>query len=237
MNGSCANARSIARTELEERVLAGLKHRLMAPEVAAEAMRAYAEKTNRLNRERLATTKAARQELVKVNRAIHEIVAQIEAGAGNRALISRLTELEAREDELNGRLSAAPTDLPAIHPNIADVYARKVARLAEALNQPDERLEAAVAIRGLIEKIVLTPGAKRGALTATLHGELGAILEWTGQKGLGLARKGIAQKRNTPGAGLSGVSASVVAGERCQLWRTRLLPALKGQNFCCRLHY
>jgi site-specific DNA recombinase len=123
--------------------------------------------------------------------------------------VARLRDLEAREDDLNARLSTAPVELPALHPNIADIYARKVARLAEALNQPDERLEA---IRGLIEKIVLTPGAKRGELTATLHGELGIILEWTGQKGLGLARKGIAQKRNTPGAGLSRVSASVVAG-------------------------
>jgi site-specific DNA recombinase len=90
-----------------------------------------------------------------------------------------------------------------------------VARLAEALNQPDERLEAAEAIRALIDKIVLIPGAKRGELTATLHGELGPILEWTAQKGMarkGPANKASAQKRNTPGAGLSGVSGSVVAG-------------------------
>ena len=50
---SCTNRRSIRRVVLEERVLAGLKHRLMAPEAAAEAIRAYAEETNRLNRERL----------------------------------------------------------------------------------------------------------------------------------------------------------------------------------------
>jgi site-specific DNA recombinase len=53
-NGSCANTRTIARVDLEQRVLAGLKDRMMAPEMAAEAMRAYAEETNRLNRERRA---------------------------------------------------------------------------------------------------------------------------------------------------------------------------------------
>ena len=52
MNGSCGNSRTIRRPVLEQRLLAGLKDRLMAPEVAAEAMRAYAEETNRLNRER-----------------------------------------------------------------------------------------------------------------------------------------------------------------------------------------
>ncbi len=36
------------------------------------------------------------------------------------------------------------------------------------------------AIRGLIERIVLTPGEKRGQMDAVLHGERGTILEWAG---------------------------------------------------------
>jgi len=39
MNASCQSSRTIKRTDLEARVLAGLKDRLMAPEVAAQAMR------------------------------------------------------------------------------------------------------------------------------------------------------------------------------------------------------
>jgi site-specific DNA recombinase len=38
-NGSCSNSRTILREELERRVLVGLRERLMAPEVAADAMR------------------------------------------------------------------------------------------------------------------------------------------------------------------------------------------------------
>src|SRR5690606_29124357 len=41
--GTCSNSRTIPREELERRVLAGLKERMMVPEVAADAMRAYAE--------------------------------------------------------------------------------------------------------------------------------------------------------------------------------------------------
>ena len=37
MTGSCANGRGIRRAVIEERVLAGLKNKLMEPEVAAEA--------------------------------------------------------------------------------------------------------------------------------------------------------------------------------------------------------
>ena len=93
-------------------------------------------------------------------------------------LSDRLRELEAQQDEIAERLARAPVDIPDIHPNVADIYRRKVARLADALNHPEDRHEATAALRGLIERIVLTPGGKRGELHATLHGELGTIIEW-----------------------------------------------------------
>ena len=125
MNGSCSNSRSITRVALEARMLEGLRARLMAPEIAAEAMRAYAEETNRLNRERRAGSEGDRRELDKITRSIKEIVALVEDGSGSRALVARLRELEAREDELTERLSRAPLDIPDIHPNVAGIYRRK----------------------------------------------------------------------------------------------------------------
>ena len=202
MNGSCANGRGIARTALEDRVLAGLEDRLMAPEAAAEAMRAYAEETNRLNRERRASGEDDRKELAGVGKKIADIVTAIEDGGYTRALMDRLRELEARQDELRDRLATAPADIPDIHPNVAGIYRRKVERLAGALRTPRERDEAAGAIRGLIERIVLTPGAKRGCMDATLHGDLGTVLEWTAR----------GAKGNETGTPAPGMSVSVVAG-------------------------
>ena len=200
MNGSCANGRSITRAALEARMLEGLRARLMAPEVAAEAMRAYAEETNRLNRERRAGSEADRKALADVEKKLKEIVTVIEDGGYSRPLMMRLRELEAKQDELTEQLSRAPMDIPDIHPNGAGIYRRKVERLAEALRHPQERDEAAEAIRALIDHITLTPGLRRGEIDATLHGDLGTILEWT------------AQKANTPGRNGAGVSVSVVAG-------------------------
>ena len=54
MTGSCANGRTIRRPVIEERVLAGRRDRLMAPETAAEAMKAHVRETGRLKRERRA---------------------------------------------------------------------------------------------------------------------------------------------------------------------------------------
>ncbi|MBV9287915.1 MAG: recombinase family protein [Hyphomicrobiales bacterium] len=215
MNGSCSNSRSITRAALEARMLEGLRARLMAPGVAAEAMRAYAEEINRLNRERRAGGEADRKALADVEKKLKEIVTVIEDGGYSRPLMTRLRELEAKQDELTERLSRAPADIPDLHPNVAGIYRRKVERLAEALRCPQDRDEAAEAIRGLIERITLTPGPKRGEIAATLHGDLGTILEWT------------VQKANTPGRDGAGVSVSVVAGARnlreltlnCPIWR------------------
>ena len=170
MNGSCPNGRGIRRAAIEERVLSGLKDRLIAPEVAAEAMRAHAEETNLINR----------KEQADVDRRVAALIAVIEDGGYVRGMVDRLSELEARQDELNERLSAAPADLPDIHPNIADVYRRRVALLAVALDHPGDRDAATAAIRNLIDLIVLTPGKKWGEMDAVLHGDFGTILEWAG---------------------------------------------------------
>ena len=70
-------------------MLDGLRDRLMAPEIAAEAMRAYAEETNRLNREgvRPPTPAAGNSKMTTI---LKEIVARIEDGGGSRALWSRV---------------------------------------------------------------------------------------------------------------------------------------------------
>ena len=185
-------------------MLAGLKDRLMAPEAAAEAMRAYAEETNRLNRERRASGATDWKELAGIEKKIKTMIAVIEDGGYVRGMSDRLRELEAGQDEINERLSAVPADLPDIHPRIADIYRRKAERLADALADPRDRDEAASAIRGLIERIVLIPRDVRGEMNATLHGDLGTILEWAGG---GTGKRRIA----TPARGMS---VSVVAGVR-----------------------
>ena len=222
MNGSCANSRTITRTALEERMLAGLQDRLMAPEIAAEAMRSYVEETNRLNRERRASGEADRKALAEIEKKIKEIITAIEDGGYTRALTDHLRRLEAQQDELTERLSSVPSDLPDIHPNVAGIYRRKVERLSEALQNPQERDEAAAAIRDLIERITLTPGPKRGQIDATLHGDLGTILEWAATKG----------RKNKTDTSLSGVSVSVVAGARN---RRSYLTDLAGQSTRQRL--
>ena len=205
--GACSNSRTIPREDLEARVLSGLKDRMMAPEIVKEAMRAYAEETNRLNRERRSSGDAWKAELVKIEKEIRSIIEAIKAGMFHESMKAEMDTLEARKTELNTLLADAPEDTPDILPSASAIYAKKVSALTKALNRKEERQEAAETLRGLIEKISLTPGPERGEIYATLHGELGTILNWTERQAVEKTTK-----NNTPGGDLTGVSVSVVAG-------------------------
>ncbi len=205
--GACSNSRTIPREELEARVLSGLKDRMMAPEIVEEAMRAYAEETNRLNRERRSSGDAWKAELVKIEKQIRGIIEAIKAGMFHESMKAEMDTLEARKTELNALLADAPEDTPDILPSASAIYAKKVSALTKALNRKEERQEAAETLRGLIEKISLTPGPERGEIYATLHGELGTILNWTERQAIGKAAK-----TTKPAADATGLSLSVVAG-------------------------
>ena len=91
-----------------------------------------------------------------------------------RALVAEMRSLEARKADVVARLAAPEEPKPLIHPNLAEVYRRKVAALNEALEDDATRDEAMDLIRSLIERITLTP--EEAGLRIDLKGELAGIL-------------------------------------------------------------
>jgi site-specific DNA recombinase len=156
---------------------------------------------NRLNRERRLTVDTDRRALTDVERKLKDVVTVIENGGYKPALLDRLDELELQRGSLRESLARAAAAPPDVHPNVSEIFRTKVARLADTLNDPTDRAEAAVAIRNVITRVVLTPADGPGELRATLEGELGTILEW-------IAR----QTTNSGRTKVRGVSVSVVAG-------------------------
>jgi site-specific DNA recombinase len=120
-----------------------------------------------------------------------------------------------------GLCGRRPSGHPGHAPSASLLYAKKVGCLTEALNRPEDRAEAAQALRGLIERMVLRPGAQRGQIDAMLHGELSTILSWTAARN---SEKGPHTK--TPAAYATGVSVSVVAGRRNHRYRHSLMAAI-----------
>ena len=177
-SGTCTNRKTIRRVDVEARVLAGLKDNLLHPDMIAEFI---AEFQREVQAQRLASLSAratAEQELAKVTKEIDNVITAITQGMFHASMKARMDTLEADKARLTAQLSDIPEPEPVIvHPGLADAYARKVADLATALNTADAREEASDILRGLFEKIVLTPdaGVPNGH-SIELFGELGAIL-------------------------------------------------------------
>ena len=76
-------------------------------------------------------------------------------------------------------IALAEPQLPALHPNMAEVFRHKAATLAAGLARDDQRDAAREALRGFVEKIVIPPGT--GLMQVV--GNLGAMLAAaTGQR-------------------------------------------------------
>jgi site-specific DNA recombinase len=108
-----------------------------------------------------------------------------------------LLALEARKVELAAAIARAPTPAPRLHPNLAEIYRRKVIRLREELNRDELRAEAAQALRALISEVRLM--SESGHLGIELAGNLAAILAF-------------AAKKKPVRVGPDGLQTTVVAG-------------------------
>ena len=178
--GTCGNRRTIARADLETRVLSALATRLMDPELFAVFCEEFTAETNRLRQGAHDQRRAQEQELARIRRDLDRLVQAILDGTPGRILAEKITELETRRDQLEAALAERDAPPPVLHPAMAEVYHRKVADLAEALNREDARAEAAEILRGLIERIELRPGAE--GYEILLRGDLAGILALSAER-------------------------------------------------------
>jgi site-specific DNA recombinase len=88
--GTCEKRLLIKRQELEARVLAGLKEKLMAPALANEFIAEFHAELNRRNRDAEAGFDAARRELADVERKVASILRAIEDGVYTSTTKDRL---------------------------------------------------------------------------------------------------------------------------------------------------
>ncbi|WP_127562656.1 recombinase family protein, partial [Nioella ostreopsis] len=198
--GTCSNKKTIARKDVETRVLNGLQTRLMHPDLIREYITTWQQEMQKDRQESLAARGEQERRLAKVAKEINAVVTAITEGMFHPSMKAKMDALEAERAELEAKLAALPQPEPvvAIHPGLSETYTRKVADLAAVLNDPEARPEAADHLRGLIESVTLTPDpdAPNGHVME-LRGELGAILSLCGG-GLGTnanARRGTAGVR------------------------------------------
>jgi site-specific DNA recombinase len=192
--GTCDNRVNIRRETIETIVLDGLKHRLMDPDLFKIFAEEFTREFNRLRATADGRIEQAKTELAGIGRRLKNIVEAIADGVPARTLKEQLLALEARQDELRELLAKPPEpDLPFIHPQLPELYRRKVATLHEALSDEANRAEAMEMVRSLIDAIVLVPD--EGSLRVEVRGELAAILSLAmGSKKPGLGDRAKAEQ-------------------------------------------
>jgi plasmid stabilization system protein ParE len=127
---------------------------------------------------------SAEREIRDLSDRINRIVAAIEIGTDTEAMRNRLKELECQKAEfIAGKKHGNKTSLLQAHPNLAELYRRKVHRIREELNADAEtRRQTAQIFRSLIERIVIHPESGRGKVRIELYGQITGILDIPGAK-------------------------------------------------------
>ncbi|MBV1952630.1 MAG: recombinase family protein [Cycloclasticus sp.] len=172
----CTNRKTIKREILEGHVIAALQTRLMHEELVGVFCKEYTSHLNMLNNQKSATQKRHRSEMGTLETERSNLIQAIKDGVPAAMIKDDLERVTARLKEVTELLNKQPENKPLLHPAMASRFSRCVKDLSAALNQDGGRSEASQHLRGLVNKIVLTPKKNENGLTIDLHGDLAGIL-------------------------------------------------------------
>ncbi len=182
--GTCDSPVGIRATELEDRVLTGLKDILLGNEDLVDTFVVeFKAELVRLRKQRGAHERHVQKDLNKVNTAIKRCLTFITEGDGDPGLVrDELRTLESRKRDLERTLVAAHDNQAIeLHPNMADLYRKKVGELQTLLTDETARPQAMDLIRSMIDYIEVHLSTERGKPDVILVGTLAQILAFTQQ--------------------------------------------------------
>ena len=148
------------------------------------------------------------RELARLEARWKKLIEMVMEGVPPAEVKDEMIASAARREELERQQHSLSEPPPLLHPQMADIYRRKVTQLARALQEPESRSEATEALRGLVDAIVLTPDEREETLRIELRGNLAAMLGATRET-----------KRSSESDDLS-LQVSLVAGARNDNQRT-----------------
>jgi len=183
--GTCESNIGIGAAELETRVLDGLRDILLDQDELIEVfVTEFKVEVERLRKQRCTGERQAQKALNKINKAITRCLKFITEGDGDPGLVrDELRDLEVRKRDLERALaSTRDEEMIALHPNMAELYRRKVAELQSLLTDETARPQAMDIIRTMIDRIEVHASLERGNPDVILVGALAQIITFTQQK-------------------------------------------------------
>ena len=175
-SGVCSNSRMIRMSEVEERVCAALRDKLLAPDVVAGAVEAY-----RLERERLAKLHAKDRHAIErelgVTRRKHQraMDAMLNAEDAVTNYTPLISELSRKVQELEAKLPLIEQKVVTLHPRAAERYRSMVENVTSVLERGDAAADEVMQlVRSLIGRIVVHP--ELGRMGLEVFGDLAVLM-------------------------------------------------------------
>ena len=137
---------------------------------------------NRSHRDGAVERARLQREHERVKARLEGLYDAIAEGLRTEGLLQRIKGMEAEKDCLSAALDRPAPSPVRLHPNLAEVYRAKVAELHRALEDPAIRDEALGILRGLVERIVITPADEGTGETIELVGAIVGMVELGNKK-------------------------------------------------------
>jgi hypothetical protein len=152
---TCGQKRSFKRGELEGVVLDLLRDRLMRPEAVAAFITSVSREMNAGRAEESAARARLDAERGQITRRLDGLYEAIADGLRTAGLKTKLEEMEARLAEIDVKLAAPAPSPVRLHPQLSEIYRRKVEELSKTLADPEIRPMALETMRGLIQSVTV----------------------------------------------------------------------------------
>ncbi len=172
----CNNRRTIKRETLEGYVLDGLQGHLMREELVNVFCKEYTKHLSTLHAQANAQRKSLESQRDSLLKERERLIQAIKDGIPASMVKDDLESVSERIEKAEQALAVQPALKPLIHPAMASRYHHAIKDLKASLNTDGARAEASQHLRGLIEKVVLTPEEGEKGLRVDLYGDLAGIL-------------------------------------------------------------
>ena len=181
---ACTNTLRVSRALVEQKILAGIKHKLFHPEAIAEFKREMTRALAEQKRKQKPDLRMAHCQLAEIEKKIARFVQAIEDGAYTPALKAKLSEGETERARLQAALNVDTRELDRVAdmlPRAMDTYRELVEDLGTATQR--EVARARSQIKHLLGgEIQLVPAEDRSHLVAELVGDYAGLLRLAGAK-------------------------------------------------------
>jgi site-specific DNA recombinase len=148
----------------------------MAPDLVREFVRTFNDEVNRTRRDGDHRRQGLQREQKDLERRIDTLLEAFASGVLKSASVqAKLEALEARQVKVAKELAGLSAEPVGLHPNLAELYRRKMAALQDLPESDATRTEAVEIIRSLVERVIFRSTAEAG-LEIELVGDIAGMV-------------------------------------------------------------